>query len=205
MKKLVLSLIAVTVATAAFGQATISMNSMQSGGYVRFVNQATGAAATDAQVGLYWNSVADPEAGGWQMAGAAAGVTGAAQYPTNPNAHGFVNTVVGGGNRVIGSPTGTAPVTAYFQLRAWTGGYASYEAALASGNASALRSLISGAGSAPVVQATAVVPPTPVPTIAWGGTAASPVVVQMVPVPEPSTIALAGLGLLGLLFIRRRK
>jgi hypothetical protein len=105
---------------------------------------------------------------------------------------------------VLGRYTGgtvTTPATtaggaaAVFEVRAWSGAYASYEAAVAAGNSIVGRS---GLVNVAVTGNPAGVPPT-----APAGLGAPAFTVANV-VPEPSTIALGLLGL-GALLIRRRK
>lgn len=214
MKKLVWLVMGAGLAVTSYGQGLVSMNSAQTGGYVRFSNNVANAAvakgwvasAAGATVGslgyvqtaLYWADPAAPDA--WHV------VSPLATVGSGTSA-GLITTSAGGGSRTVRNLAGDAITTpTLFQLRAWTGPAQTYEAALASGDPNVLVSLISGSFSAPIVTAT---PSTatglPAVIIAWGGSSTSPRLVEMVPAPEPSTLALVGLGLMGLIFIRRRK
>jgi len=105
---------------------------------------------------------------------------------------------IAGGTRTTGvsTPEGASGT---FRIKAWNGGFATYEDALALGN-----SINTLAGQTPIfTNATGAPngsPPTPAGLLS-GWTA--PIVV--VPIPEPATIALAGLGAAALLIFRRRK
>lgn len=203
MNKIVLSLLAAMAASAALGQGYISMNSYQAGGWLAFYDIETSSRATNATVGLYWSATGTlgtyPYTG-WTLVGPTANTTSTGTAA----AWGFVNSASGGGNRDLEAFRRTL----YFQLRAWTGGYASWEAASASGNSSVQLSWLHGDHGAPIVEAmTQASTSSPVPTINWapGSTSANPLLVYMGGIPEPNTIALAGLGLLGLIFNRRHK
>jgi len=125
-------------------------------------------------------------------------------------AAGFIQTASGGGKKQIdGFNPGD---TVYFQLKAWSAGFATYADALG-GPAGTLVSQVAGSqlagpiGSTTLVALTGVpAPPTPntIP-FALGSGASSPLIVNLIPVPEPSMIALGVLGLAGVLFLRRRK
>lgn len=207
MKKLIIAAISCAVAVCAFGQGQVSMNTAGAGAYVKFSNTVANAwAVGDAfRAGLYWASdAATLQAGGGTLVGGPGGTNDTGLAIFTGGTGGFVAGTTFGGNRTIASRAG---LSTFFQLRAWSTGFASYEAAVASGQSGVLRSLVTGANSAPVVSAV----PTPdslaiVPSILWGGPSSSaPMVVSLVPVPEPSVIALGVLGLAGALFIRRRK
>jgi hypothetical protein len=213
MKKLVWLVMGAGLAVTGYGQGLVSMNSAQTGGYVRFSNNVANVAiapgwvqnaagATQGSLGylnaaLYWGTAADAVINP---------VSPLATFGSGTTA-GLVTTSSGGGSRTVRNLAGDAiTVPTYFQLRAWTGPFQTYEAALASGDPNVLVSTLTGARSAPIVLAT---PSTasglPATIIAWGGSSTAPTLVQMVPAPEPSTLALVGLGLMGLIFIRRRK
>jgi len=187
----------------AQGQSVIAINTATANAYVKYSNTVAGVwAVGNAYVaGLYY--AADQATllagGGTLAANGGTNNTGLAIFTGGTG--GYVAQSTFGGNRTI--PDGNT----WFQLRAWSAGYATYADAVASGSQSVFVTPTSGAGAPPVVTANPVVPPTPVPNILWapGSTSANPLVASLVPVPEPSTIAMVGLGLLGLLFIRRRK
>jgi len=198
---------------ALFGQGQVVMNASSAGTYLKFTNCMTLAnfTGTELNIGLYWGtSVNDLATGGGTLATFAdmnGTPAGAGTYPgvANLSDTGLLNTTSGGGIRFISMSQ--AGVTTYFQLRAWTGAYATYEDAIASGLASVLTSHL---GDAPIVgfAPTANILPSPIPSnIPWpgGATSASAVLIKFYTIPEPSTFALVGLGLFGLYFIRRRK
>lgn len=112
-----------------------------------------------------------------------------------------VNALAGQFAAVKAIPGTDGGVSVIIQARAWSGGYASYEAALASGVATVATGftvpvvLTLGGGSTTIGT----------PNFYNGG---SPILTPFfisTPVPEPSVVALGVLGLLGVLFIRRRK
>lgn len=193
MKKLLLTVLVGGLAFTTFGQGQISMNSAGAGAVLKFTNTVTGTwAGSDVVVGLYWGETAS------SVNNLVPGFANVVQTPAAQA--GYVLSSSGGGNRTIAERAG---LETYFQLKAWSSGYASWEDALASGNPAAL---ISKPGGSPIVSAVLTAAPgQPVPVIKWGGASTDPMLVELIPVPEPSVIALGVLGLAGLLFIRRRK
>jgi len=206
------------VTRCTFAQGLVSMSTCIHDSYVRYSNTVTGVwvSGSDTLAGLYWaeNAQTLASGGGHLIRGGGTNQTGLAVFLTG-KAAGFIGSTSFGGNRTVESRVGQLT---YFQVRAWSAGFDSYEAAAGSGRPDVLISRLTGEGAAPV--AGAVPSPTiisPPPWIPWapGSPTLDPVVVWMVsaglttdrivPVPEPSTIAMVGLGLLGLLFIRRRK
>jgi len=197
MKKILLGLAICAVSGLAYGQGLVTISTGKANTYVRFSNTVASAWASGNSVvwGLYYGTTA-----------------GTYDHLLTSPTNGFYSGTSAGFMGCITSSGGvkaleTAPgVTTYFQLKAWSAGYASYEAALASGLDSVLISKTILSATDTPGQPTGSPPPTP-PTILWapGTASATAQIVQLVPVPEPSIIALAGLGLAGLIFIRRRK
>lgn len=85
------------------------------------------------------------------------------------------------------------------EIRAWTGGFASYEEALAGGNPASDRVGVSGVLPMNLTTASASSPPPAL--IQQGGFTSF----SVSPVPEPSTIALGILGGLGAMVLLRRR
>jgi PEP-CTERM motif len=204
MKKAILTMLAIGATTSLFAQ-----------GQLKFANTATtlvmtndlqghvGAAlGSTFHVALYWGVLGSTEAQLVQIGpsgvGTVAGLAG-----------------VGSGRFTAGSTayvTGTAtPIngTATFEVKGWTGNYASYDAAYAAAiggdtsvllGTSGLFNLATGGGGTPTV-------PPPSDLTAGGTSTLTPAFtgLTLAPVPEPTTIALAGLGAASLLLFRRRK
>jgi hypothetical protein len=208
MKRIAWLMLGAGLAGTACGQGVVTMNSVQVGAYVRFSDVVTHAWVENApgsqlgslgwiNVGLYWGYFPDP----WyinNLAGPLATVGSGATA-------GMVLTSTGGGARSIVSGDGwpvTQPV--YFQLRAWTGPFATYEQALASGDSRVDVSSTTGWFAAPVVMATpSLASGLPATIIPWGGTGVDPVVVMFgLHAPEPGVLALLGFGLIGLILVR---
>jgi hypothetical protein len=211
MKKLLTIVAALSLGSVAvFAQGQVLMNTAQANGYVKFVygpgTAFPNAPATNGVVsGLYYGTTAGSI--DYLM-----GVGGIASqlYGSIAGSYGYVVGTSNGGIRPTSPNTTIAGQTLYFQIRAWSAGFANYEDALA-GPAGTLVSTttgVLGGPSGPIAQATttATIAGTP-PSIPWapGSSTAAPSLVYLVPVPEPSTIALGALGLLGLVAIRRRK
>lgn len=209
MKKYVLTAVMASMAISVFGQATVVMNTAANDAMAR-------AAYKNASALGFADDTFVTTAGSGTKVGLYAGTTEAsmklygtlASFLTGGSA-GYINASAasGAGTRTL---TDIAPgATAFFQLRAWSGAYTSYEDAQASGLASVL------IGTGPLVSAVAkgnaaAQPPVPANQIPWvpgskTSTASSAQIWYVSPVPEPSTIALGALGLLGLALIRRRK
>jgi hypothetical protein len=199
MKKIVLSVLLAAAGTA----------SMFAQGTVTFAN-AVNTFATTADRYIYQDAVG---AGGTLLKGTQfkvqlyAGLTAAdaaaslnAVDTTPSNMRGQTTTLPGvwtGGltSKVIPAPIGTKDTDIFLQIRAWdsTGGIATYEQARASGQA-----IYTGA-STPFLYHV------PADGSAAGAYAMENFRAFAVVIPEPSTFALAGLGILGLVMARRRK
>jgi hypothetical protein len=181
-----------------FAQGTITFNN----GVNNVINWAPGTGKTGAipategvKVGLYYL-----DAGTYKLVSPTPYLGTLSTGATNTGVNGRWNV---GTVTVPNLPAGS---TGTFQVRAWSGNFASYEAALAGGAAY-------GAGPGASVEALtfqnpsggAIDPGTGIPgaAAALSGFPAGQTVGLLI--PEPSTYALAGLGLGALFLIRRRK
>jgi hypothetical protein len=223
MKKLIVAACVGLTSLVAFGQGQVVLSTSASGTYAKFSNtvSSTFFGGSSVYIGLYWAADQATLASGGGTLALYAGtnsVTGGFNAAgTNGTGlaimtgGGFVATTTFGGNRF--TSLAQAGQTTYFQLRAWSAGYSTYADALASGSSSVFVSRYDPADPrgfvAPIVTAqTSASSSSPVNTVLWNPTAtaaAQAISIAMDPVPEPSTIALVGLGLAGLIFIRRRK
>ena len=177
MKKLVCVLAAVAFAGTAFGQGTlIYANSAAS---LINTNNPLGRAPIGTHTALYYST---------DLGAAESALT------LNADATRDITSIPGqfnGGTRTL---AGVGAGTILAQVRAWTGPFTSYEAAMGSGDTQYW------AGKSQTFNIALVLPPTPPTSInTLMGT------ITMAPVPEPSTLALGAMGLLGLYLIRRRK
>lgn len=176
MKKLLCVLAAVTLAGTVFGQGVLTYANNASS--LINTNNPLGRAPVGTHTALYYST---------DLGAAEDALTLSADVTRD------ITSIPGqfnGGNRTMTGVTGTILA----QVRAWTGAFSSYEAALASGDST------QWVGKTATFQIGLVIAPTPPNTIATRmGT------MTMAPVPEPSTLALGAMGLLGLYLIRRRK
>jgi hypothetical protein len=184
MKKLILAtLMAGLIPMIASAQGTVSFSSSSANHKVTS-NGTTGVGAGYIAA-LYWGAGTGPAAENTLVQlGATTGVTGGTGF------------LVNGGTRTTGGATAEG-AQATFQVRAWTSSSgATWEEALTSGSGFAGK-------TAPFVNNTGgpnLSPPVTAQQLAGWTTP-----ITVTPIPEPSTIALAGLGLASLLVIRRRK
>jgi PEP-CTERM motif len=216
MKKLILSAIALTGLTvASFGQGVINFD----GGN----NTSTSPTATT-EGSLFINGVLDTttDVNATLLGGTSAGtlvpiVTLLLSDTGNPTVTSLFGstqpalgdiTSIGGGNiwdnsgnayqfsGNSGSPQIAAGITAFFEIEAWTGNYSTYAAAVASGlstvyfgtSAVFTEPLASAAGTEQDLE-----------------NAPALNLLAATPTPEPTTMALAGLGSLSLYLMRRKK
>lgn len=181
MKKTLLTIAAAGLGVSAFAQGTVILENSLGSGNVSQVNPTIAAmAAGSYQVALLWFNGSS-----YQQIGAvyqsAAG---------NNDGPGYFN------GETVTVPTFSA--TGTFIVEGWTGNFASYAAATAgNGWVGQTPSFVNSEGN----------PATPTPPVGLSGQSGSGWNgnLVLVPVPEPSTIALGGLGAAALLLFRRRK
>ena len=182
MKKLILIAALLTASVASYGQGQlIFANNLAT----KLTNDVTGQAAPNGtRAGLYIGNVGDPQG---SLTLIATAVTPA------PTAGSFS----GGTLTLSGRAGGT---TIAWQVRSWFAStvYPSYEAALAGGFGGDA-SILLGQGAVHTILLTE--PPTGANSIANNGLEP----IRLVPVPEPSSIALGLLGLGAVALFRRRK
>jgi len=181
MKKILLAIVAgVAVPMMVMAQGTINFSTAALNHKV-VLEDSTGAPAGYVAA-LYWGVTGSTELQLVQI-GATVTVTAGTGFLSTP------------ATRTTGTATPEG-ASAFFQVRAWNGGFATYEAAALAGTGflgtTTVFANLTGAPNG--------VPPS-VPASLTGWT--TPLVVRAV--PEPSTFALAGLGAAALLLFRRRK
>jgi len=179
MKKLITLALAIAIPSLVHAQGTINFSSTAAAHVVQ--QGGVSVASGFANVALYGGTNGTPVGsmvliGASVLNGAGGGISGGLRSASN---------IPGG---AIGQ----------FQVRAWTGNYATYELAVASGLPSVFR------GTTPSFtnltgDPNAVPPGTPQNLTGW----TTPI--ALVPVPEPTTITLGILGAGSLLFLRRKK
>jgi len=157
MKKALLAVcISVAGIISSYGQGIVVMNTAAVDAYLKFTNSATSTFFAGgpgvANIALYYATSSNTLAsgGGTMVIAGSTNLSGVAWTVSSA----FVATTSGGGNRQILSQAG---LTTWFQLRAWSGNYATYEDAKASGLNSVLISQLLTDGTlrgAPIVSAT---------------------------------------------------
>jgi hypothetical protein len=191
MKKLLLTLACGFVAVSIYAQGTVSFVTVGGGVNAPATNSLTSArvSGTAFLAQLFWATGASrPE-------DSLVAVSNAPAFYGTGSFAGYVVSASGGGNRILSVPGGTV-VTC--QVRAW-------DASLGSDWATALQNWLNDStrtkvlGKSNLINATATEPPTA------PGSLAGLAAYFLVPVPEPSILALGILGGVGVLLLRRRK
>lgn len=192
MKKILLTTIAAGCGLAAFGQGGVLLqNANNSSAHWNLVSSTGASAPVGTDVQLLWNNgTSFVTVGSVYTTTAANGDTASA---------GFGLYFYGTGSPIIiptYAPTGT------FEVQGWTGGFQSYAAAVAGGayvgQTASFTAAEANEATTPKGNALSITG-NPATGSAWNGD------LVLVPVPEPTTIALSGLGAAALLLFRRRK
>jgi len=190
MKKLILSTAALIAAVSSNGQGVVSIASGGAGTCI-VSNSVTGATSKIAAGGYTF---------GIYVASTVAGLSTATPIVTFNN-NGFAGIISGTTSFTI---AGVTAGTQYdYEVKGWSNdGATSYESFIASPAANAGGIMAAGVGAVGTITPLAVGSTSPAPNIF---ASAANIPILLTPVPEPSTIALAGLGIAGLIAIRRRK
>ena len=187
MKKLILTVALGVACVSAFAQGQLNFANFGSGANapVYDTDGTTKLAGTAFQADLYWapGTVTDST------------VLTALGQPANFASSGYF---LGGSRTIAGQPGGS---TITGQVRVWdTADGSSWAAAVAAGQGGSLTARV---GESVLFQISlATVPPNTPPSLT--GLNGQPLF-KLNPVPEPSALALAGVGLAGMLVLRRRK
>lgn len=198
MKKVLLTLVAGLVSCSVFGQGGIVMNTFGGAVDAPITDAITGqkVVGTAYLAQLYYGPAGAAEASLVAAVGSPGGV-GVVPAPAHFSTAafpGYILTSTGGGNRYC-DPTVVAPgAVTTFQIRAWQANLgATWEEAL--GTWSATTVLGKSALIQTITSASAGEAPKPLTGLAG---------FNLVPVPEPSVIALGAIGLVALLWRRRK-
>lgn len=200
MKRILLTLVAGLVSCTVFGQGGVIINT-RGGGVDAKVTDVTGAdvAGSAYLAQLYYGAPGVAQSAMVAVLNAAApgGVTATpANFGTSAATYGYILTSTGGGNRYTDPAVVGPGLQTDFQLRAWNAGLgATWEAALAAAPANPTLSF----GFSPVVTiaTSANNLDTPKPLVGLQA-------FTIQPIPEPGVIALGALGLVALLWRRRK-
>jgi hypothetical protein len=192
MKKTILSLTLAGLSVGTFAQGTLNFaNNIlgNSTGGVTAPNATSGDALAPGTytVALYWDSTAT--SAGASIVPGSTGLVLEATYLSSAATWPIPGQFAGGNVTVAGLAPGTV---GYFEVAGWTGNAASYAQATGDAGLTTLFGNNTGGAGNP--------PSPPVNLTGWSGN-----LNLIPPVPEPTTIALGGLGAAALLLFRRRK
>jgi len=182
MKKILLTIAATGMAIGAFAQGTVILENSAGSGNVSEQNPNVAAMPPGYQVALlWWNGSAYQQIGAIYTSSAG-----------NGDGNGFFN------GETVTVPTFAA--NASFEVEGWTGNFTSYANAMSSGGNTHV-------GLTPAFTNNEGNPATPTPPVGLSGASGSGWNgnLVLVPVPEPATFVLGGLGAASLLLFRRRK
>jgi MYXO-CTERM domain-containing protein len=203
MKKTLLLVALLVASLSAFGQGVVNFNN-------RVTADVNGplvdAPITDGEGGprlqgnqgyraaLYGGPIGTAESSLVLLVNSTSGA-GAVDFRTTAATYGYVNVGAEGARTVPGAPYGSQVV---LQIRAWSGGFATYEAALSAQQGGDLSVKLGKSNLVTIGTTTGPTDQVIPRMVGLQGFA-------VVPVPEPSSIALGLLGLGALALIRRRK
>jgi len=200
MKKILLTLTAGLISCSVFGQGGVVMNTRGTGVSAPATDIVTGqlAAGTGYYAQLFYGAVGGVESAMLPTLSAPGGAVAAlANFGTGTSA-GFITTGSGGGNRYVDPAVVAYGANTAFQIRAWS-------AVLGTDWNTALNAWQGGSNPGAVLGRSAIVTQATSPL----ATVTPPFMTTMaaftlVPVPEPSVIALGAIGLVALLWRRRK-
>lgn len=182
MKKLLLAVSVLALAFGAGAQGTVTYNNSSA---TKITNSTTSQAVGGLWVGLYYSA---------NLSATRDSLTLELGAVTNTLSGTSAGLFIGSTRAITGVP---ANGTILMQLRAWSGSYSSYEAAVAAGVNGTLVGESAMFQVGPLGGGT-----TPTPSITGAGKLGA---FTVQPIPEPSTIALGVLGLGAVALLRRRK
>jgi len=197
MKRILLTLVAGLVSFSVFGQGGIVLNTRTGGVLAPVTDRLTGqlVAGNAYLAQLYYGAAGAAESSLVPvLAGVAPSTTGAPAWFSTGTTAGYILGSTGGGNRYTDPAVAAPGALTAFQLRAWQASLGTtWEAALNNWN----DTTVMGKSAIITVVTSANALDTPKPLT---GLAAF----TLDPIPEPSVIALGAIGLVGLLWRRRK-
>jgi len=197
MKRILLTLVAGLVSLSVFGQGGVVLNTRTGGVLAPVTDRLTGAlvAGNGYLAQLYYGAAGAAESSMVPvLAGVAPSTAGAPAWFSTGTTAGYILGSTGGGNRYTDPAVAAPGALTAFQLRAWQASLGStWEAAL--GNWSSTTVMGKSDIITVVTSANALDTPKPLTGLA---------AFTLDPVPEPSVIALGAIGLVALLWRRRK-